>query len=215
MPVRRATVRSMERSKDPMDKRTMESLHEVVLSVPNLNGLEVAPGVWETGNAAGYILVTNTTEMDVELHTGDSVAAVFQGHVQHRACRSYGSGTRKYCDGKNRTELRTSGVHSPVRTVVLKTLNVTRRCGRTVLDGLRRAQRRLRLRLRLPSLPHTTQGALVELSSSSCVRAPLVGRVLPTYITLHLITHHLLTSRGHPRIGWQVRASLLTSHYIT
>ena len=73
-----------------MDKRTLESLHEVVLSIPNRYGLDVAPGVWETSNAAGYILITNTTEMDVELHTGDSVAAVFQGHVQHRACRSCG-----------------------------------------------------------------------------------------------------------------------------
>ena len=90
VPVRRATMRIMERSKDPMDKRTMESLHEVVLSVPNPHGLEAAPGVWKTGDAAGYILITNTTELDVELHTGDSVAAVFQGHVQHRACRSCG-----------------------------------------------------------------------------------------------------------------------------
>ena len=73
-----------------MDKRTAESLHEVVLSVPNPHGLEVAPGVWKTGSAADYILITNTTEMDVELHTGDSVAAVFQGHVQHRVCRSCG-----------------------------------------------------------------------------------------------------------------------------
>ena len=43
VPMRRATTRVLERSRDPMDNRTPESLHEVVLSVPNRGDLESRP----------------------------------------------------------------------------------------------------------------------------------------------------------------------------
>ena len=78
LPVRRVTTRKLQESRDPMDTQTKESLYEVVLSIPNRGGLEAAPGTWTTGQAAGMILITNTTELDVELKTGESVAAVFQ-----------------------------------------------------------------------------------------------------------------------------------------
>ena len=66
-----------------------------------------------------------------------------------------GSGTRKCYYGRNLIEQRISGVRFLARTVVLKMQNAMLRCGKTALVCHQGALRRLRLLLRLPSVPST------------------------------------------------------------
>ena len=50
--------------------------------------LEPAPGAWPTAEMEGYVLLTNTSELDVEIQPGDVVGGVALAYVQSRSCNA-------------------------------------------------------------------------------------------------------------------------------
>ena len=47
---------------------------------------EVAPGVWNSKQTKGQVLVLNTSEVDVDIQLGDVVGGLYGGYVQTRTC---------------------------------------------------------------------------------------------------------------------------------
>ena len=62
-----------------------KGLHWIVQPARNIK-LDPAPGTWGRAQTSGPLLVTNMTDLDVDINLGDIVAGVYPGYAQTRTC---------------------------------------------------------------------------------------------------------------------------------
>jgi ribosomal protein L40E len=80
----------VQRVEPPGTAEATSSDVEVVLASAGL-GVEVVPGLWQTGSVEGLVFVGNATDFDQSLEKGDRVGMVARAAVQTRVCRSCGA----------------------------------------------------------------------------------------------------------------------------